>query len=521
MDLPGNNASGTSNSEIELLLRTLPEGMQLSLQQQDLPLTDLVEIVLDKGRQPEARFSDTFFYFGSLVTHDDLNHVVDRVSAFGEDNRAGIERTLHRISAIRNRQGDIIGLTLRVGRALYGTIEMIRDIVESSVSLILLGKPGVGKTTLLREAARVAADELSNRVVVVDTSNEIAGDGDIPHPAIGHARRMQVAHVAEQHKVMIEAVENHMPQVVVIDEIGTAEEALAARTIAERGVQLIATAHGLTLKNLINNPTLSDLIGGIQAVTLGDDEARRRGSQKTVLERKAAPTFTVLIELPDRDTMVIHHDVAASVDQLLRGLSPRAEVRVRKSEGGWEVLQATPVDQVEEQRFSFSQERQGEPKTAKQALRIFSFGVNRSLIERATYKLSLPLRQTRELVDADAVVALKAHSSHHSELMMKAYEMGIPILTVKQNSAAQVETALKSLIRNHPELRELTSQGEYVSPLEETELAIEQVVLHLRPIELKPQDAYVRRMQHELVEQSGLRSRSQGDEPLRRVVIYP
>ncbi|HXG64440.1 MAG TPA: AAA family ATPase, partial [Blastocatellia bacterium] len=251
----------------------------------------LIEVVLDLGRQPEARYPGRAVYLtDTLVTHDDLRYVSSRISQFTRDNRAGIERTLHRISAIRNRLGEIVGLTCRVGRAIYGTVDIIRDFVESGKSLLLMGKPGVGKTTLLREAARVLADELEKRVIVVDTSNEIAGDGDVPHPGIGRARRMQVPKPEQQHDTMIEAVENHMPEVIVIDEIGTAQETLAARTIAERGVQLIATVHGNTLENLMMNPTFADLVGGIQSVTLSDEEARRRGTQKTVLERKTPPT---------------------------------------------------------------------------------------------------------------------------------------------------------------------------------------------------------------------------------------
>src|SRR6185369_13337565 len=228
-----------------------------------------------------------------------------------------------------NRSGKIVGLTARIGRAVFGTIEIIDDLVENGKSVLIMGRPGIGKTTMLREAARVLADDLNKRVVVVDTSNEIAGDGDIPHPGIGRARRMQVPTPSLQHAVMIEAVENHMPEVIVIDEIGTEQEAAAARTIAERGVQLVGTAHGQTLENLMLNPTLCDLIGGIQAVTLSDDEARRRGTQKTVLERKAPPTFDVVLELIDFDKLAVHHNVMKTVDLILRGVPPRAEIRVK------------------------------------------------------------------------------------------------------------------------------------------------------------------------------------------------
>src|SRR5262245_18843665 len=319
-------------SNIDLLLEALPPSIQEALAQSDKE--ELLEIVMDLGRLPEARFRGRERFLSDReVTQDDIDYVIQRIGAFGEDNRAGIPRTLHRISAIRNRAGKVIGLTCRVGRAVMGTITIVRDLIESGKSMLLLGKPGVGKTTLLRETARVVAEDLRKRVVIVDTSNEIAGDGDIPHPGIGRARRMQVPRPSEQHGVMIEAVENHMPEVIVIDEIGTELEALAARTIAERGVQLIGTAHGNTLDNLISNPTLSDLIGGIQAVTLGDEEARRRGTQKTVLERKAPPTFDVLVEIQSWDRVSVYSDVASAVDSILRGEEPQAELRTRDADG--------------------------------------------------------------------------------------------------------------------------------------------------------------------------------------------
>ena len=321
------------------LLEALPPAIRAYFDKESRT-DDLLEIVLDLGRLPEARYQDRAVELSEFpITNEDIEYVVGRVGSFGKDNRAGIERTLHRISAIRNRQGKVIGLTCRIGRAVYGTIDIIQDVVESGKSILMLGRPGRGKTTKLREVARILSDELRKRVVIVDTSNEIAGDGDIPHPAIGRARRMQVEVPEAQHHVMIEAVENHMPEVIVIDEIGTEQEAFAARTIAERGVQLVGTAHGNSLENLIMNPTLSDLVGGIQAVTLSDDEAKRRGTQKTVLERKAPPTFDVVIEIMDMDKLALHLDVERTVDRMLRGQTARPEIRIRNEQGEIETVQ--------------------------------------------------------------------------------------------------------------------------------------------------------------------------------------
>ena len=320
-------------SELDVLVAKLPPHVQEPLRQRE-DIDQLLEVVLDLGRFPEARFLGENVYLNEQeVTQDEIQHTIDLIGQFGEDNRAGIERTLHRISAIRNRAGQIIGLTLRVGRAVYGTIRVIEDLILTGQSVLLLGKPGVGKTTMLREVARVLADSANRRVIVVDTSNEIAGDGDIPHPAIGKSRRMQVASPLAQHAVMIEAVENHMPEVIIIDELGTEQDANAARTIAERGVQLVATAHGNTLDNLIMNPTLSDLVGGVQSVTLGDIEARRRRTQKTVLERRAPPTFDVLVEIQTWNRVVVHADVSDTVDRILRGINVTPELRTLEDSG--------------------------------------------------------------------------------------------------------------------------------------------------------------------------------------------
>ncbi len=337
---------------LDQLLAVLPPDIRAAILPDERG--QLMEIILDLGRLPEARFRRDYRYLRDTpITHDELKSVETKLGAFGDDNRAGIAATLHRISAIRNRRGGIVGLTLRIGRAVSGIVDILRDLIASGQSVLLMGRPGLGKTTMLREIARVLADEEMRRVVIVDTSNEIAGDGDVPHPAIGRARRMQVARVAQQHDVMIEAVENHMPQTVVIDEIGRLEEAMAARTIAERGVQLIATVHGNTLDNLLNNPSMSDLIGGIGAVTLSDEEARRRGTQKTVLERKAPPTFDVVVEMIERGRIAVRRPVDETVDGLLRGMPLAPEIRWRDENGQIHIETPAPQEMAERQEHSF------------------------------------------------------------------------------------------------------------------------------------------------------------------------
>ena len=464
----------------------------------------LIEIVMDLGRLPEARYQFDELQLSNVeVTRDDLAFVSTRIGDFGEDNRAGIERTLHRISAIRNRTGEIVGLTCRIGRAVYGTIAIISDLIESGQSVLLLGRPGVGKTTLLRETARVLADEMRKRVVIVDTSNEIAGDGDIPHPAIGRARRMQVPTPTAQHAVMIEAVENHMPQVVVIDEIGTELEALAARTIAERGVQLIGTAHGNTLENLMMNPTLSDLMGGIQSVTLSDEEARRRGTQKSILERKAPPTFNVMVEIVDRDEVIVHLDVASTVDAILRGAPIGSESRRRREDGT--VERASSGDQRRDPRGGIGQgnhrpslpipdamaivdwndavaesptrhahqlRREPEPPasdsetsdarpesavaptvaafakgrgTRAKPLRVFPYGVSRNRLEQSIMRLDLPVMIVREANDADLVMTLKNAYRQKPQPVRDAELRGVPVYVLRSNTGTQMEHVLISL----------------------------------------------------------------------------
>jgi stage III sporulation protein SpoIIIAA len=483
-------------------------------------MDSLIEVVLDLGRQPEARYiSGALYLDDSLVTREDLQHVASRVGQFTRDNRAGIERTLHRISAMRNRLGEIVGLTCRVGRAIYGTVDIIRDIVESGKSILLMGKPGVGKTTLLREAARVLADDLEKRVIVVDTSNEIAGDGDVPHPGIGRARRMQVPEPDHQHAVMIEAVENHMPEVIVIDEIGTSQEALAARTIAERGVQLIATVHGNTLENLMINPTLSDLVGGIQPVTLSDEEARRRGTQKTVLERKAPPTFDVLIEIQNKDRLAIHRDVAEAVDLMLRGFLPGTEIRERGASGEVAITQP-PV----KNRASASSERKGgalrqhetEPRVGKgNVMRIYPYAINRERLERAISELRLPVAVTTDLEQADIVLTLKSHAKRQSQKLREARGHAVEVHALRSNTLTQMENFLRDMFGAAARV------GNEDAAMQEVEDGVIEAVERRRPVELSPQPSHIRRMQHLYIERSGLQSESKGQDPTRRIVIYP
>ncbi|WP_369011297.1 R3H domain-containing nucleic acid-binding protein [Nodosilinea sp. LEGE 07088] len=566
--------------DLDQLLSILPPSIRAQLAHHS-QRQSLIEVVLDLGRLPEARFFSSVEYLSEApVTHADLDHCIKRVGAFGGDNRAGIEKTLHRISAIRNRSGEVIGLTCRVGRAVFGTIGMIRDLVETGRSILMLGRPGVGKTTALREIARVLADDLQKRVVIIDTSNEIAGDGDIPHPAIGRARRMQVAHPEEQHRVMIEAVENHMPEVIVIDEIGTELEALAARTIAERGVQLVGTAHGNRLENLIKNPTLSDLIGGIQSVTLGDEEARRRGSQKSVLERKAPPTFDIAVEMLERQRWAVHDDVTITIDNLLRGRQPGLQIRtvdehqkviithelsgsgreVTKPSRGWraagQMAPPTPSATISQRTRSngnsirplgevYSAQPATDPMFAhllemtgdddmvgpngEDAMRLYPYGLSRHQIERVIQTLHMPVVITKDLDHADAVLALRSHAKAQAKLKHIAQGRQIPVHLVKSNSIPQITRALQRLldIDDNPaavdlELFSHSGGDDELEALEEARLAVEQIVIpKSQPVELLPRSARIRKMQHELAEHYRLKSLSCGEEPNRRLRIYP
>lgn len=498
--------------ELTQLLDIFPLPIRQSLVR--LPnLDSVIEIVLDLGRPPEARFENDYVYLSeTAVTHEDIAHVSSRLSEFSADNRAGIEQTLHRISAIRNRTGKIIGLTCRVGRAVFGTIDIILDVIRSGKSICLLGRPGVGKTTMLRECARVLSED-RKRVVIVDTSSEIAGDGDVPHFGIGLARRMHVADPALQHAVMIEAVENHMPQVVVIDEIGTEAEAIAARTIAERGVALFGTAHGQTLENLLMNPTLADLLGGIGAVTLSDEEARRRGTRKTVLERKAPPTFDVVIEIQDRDRLAIHQNVADVVDALLRGYQPQPEVRQRTASGSVAIVQEANPESMPRITAAYPDDLRAGSDEAERTVLIFPYGVSRNKIERAMHNLRLNATIARNWDDADVVLTLKTLERKESAKLRQIAAENVPIYSIKTNTTTQIQNALKDVFNLPPiDVEEVA--------LREAEEAIYQVMLNNQAVELSPQTSYVRRMQHQLAERYRLQSRSTGLEPNRRVRIF-
>lgn len=421
--------------DLDLLLGVLPKRVQDALNTPENTRfgekDQLLEVVLDLGRPPEARYPKGFLYLSDdPITREELAEVLQKIGEFGSDNRAGIERTLHRISALRNRRGEIIGLTCRVGRAVMGTIEIIKDIIDKGQSLLLLGKPGVGKTTMLREIARELA--FNKRVVIVDTSNEIGGDGDIPHPGIGRARRLQVPKHDQQYQVMIEAVENHMPEVVVIDEIGNSYEADAARTIAERGVMLIGTAHGITLKNIISNPALVDLVGGIQSVTLSDEEARRRGTQKSILERKQEPTFQTVIEIIDRDSLAIIENVADAIDSFLQGETFFTEIRKRDVDGTVIV-----------------EEKEKAPTRRSRTIRsIYPYGISRNKIIEAISDQKSPLNVVRNIRDADIVITLKSQYNRLPPEIKEAEIKGLPIKVIRSNTKIQIDNAIKEISPN-------------------------------------------------------------------------
>jgi stage III sporulation protein SpoIIIAA len=544
--------------DLHILLGVLPADIAEAVSRANNS-DNLLEIILDLGRKPTARFvKGEMILRQAEVTHKDIDSVVERIGNFDADNRAGMERTLHRISGIRNRRGHIVGLTCRVGRAVYGTIDIIEDLVESGKSLLILGRPGIGKTTMLREAARILAEK--KRVIIVDTSNEIGGDGDVPHPAVGNARRMQVAKPSLQHEVMIEAVENHNPEVIVIDEIGRELEAAAARTIAERGVQLIGTAHGKTLENLLLNPTLSDLVGGIESVTLSDEEARRRGTQKTVLERRAPPTFEVLIELQERDRLALHPDVAAAVDSLVRGYPLQPEIRYRDAENTIHVEKPPPQSTVRPsaagqrraaQEITSPFQRQSASPAGQTAapagarsnpagfrpaaeedeydgpavpnngpltpLRIYPYGVARNRLMQAAKRLGVPAIVVRELAEAQALITLRTYYRDRQQTIQEAEQRGMPIYVLRANTVNQMEQFLADLFNLPGDAAQQPNSDAYTL---QTQAAIEAVMNGERWVDLPPANATVRRLQHEMARTAQLVSHSYGKEPNRRVRIF-
>ena len=452
----------TSDEDLDKLLDNLPVFIKQYVNVHTNK-EKIIEIVMDLGRRPEARFSTGPEYISQkIISWQDLEYTTKRISKFSNENRAGIERTLHRISCIRNRQFLVTGLTCRVGRAVFGTISLARDLLESGQSILILGKPGVGKTTIIREIARVLSDEMQKRVVIVDTSNEIAGDSDIPHPGIGRARRMQVAKTNFQHQIMIEAVENHMPEVIVIDEIGTELEALAARTIAEKGVQLVGTTHGNCLENLIKNPPLTDLIGGIQYVTLSDDEAKRRRTQKSILERKAYPAFQIAIEINEQNLWTIHENVKDSIDLLLRGnflvTQTRQFIRNEKTVILYKTLQNTNLfkNSPTLQNSSFlknkvwvtiNNEKGVTVKNLKQKnLVIYSYSLSYNLIKEVISKLEVNLILTKEVKKASLIVGLKSHLKQNQKLQRLAKQKNIPIYGINRSSIYQVAKLIQFIM---------------------------------------------------------------------------
>ncbi len=474
-------------------------------------------------------------YLGSdNVVSDDLEFITEKIPEFTSDNRSGIAGTLHRISAIRNRQGKIIGLTMRIGRVITGTIACIKDFVMQNKSILFLGRPGVGKTTKLREISRLVADELGKRVVVVDTSNEIAGDGDVAHPAIGKARRMQVSQPEFQKDIMIEAVENHTPEVIVVDEIGTELEAQAARTIAERGVMLIATAHGNTLENIIKNPAMSDLVGGVSSVTLGDEEAKHRGCQKTVLEREKQPTFDIVIEIIDRNTLAVYKNTAEAVDYILRGWPITPEIR--KVDENYDTKPSGPdniMDKVNEldsragsanSPLNFSFNRQKYVDDVKNHKKIYIYAVSRSIVDKIIERLDINAEIVRNVEDADFVIAHKNFAKGGTKVLAVANDYRLPVYFVRTNSMSQIQKVLKDALHL---TQEQVYEHKYTGYMDETELALDEakaaiakVMEGAETVELQPQPKNIRKLQHELVDAHNLSSISEGEGAARHLRIF-
>nr|QCI07864.1 hypothetical protein [Pleonosporium borreri] len=553
--------------DLDKLLDILPDFIRNSLEKHS-NRKNLIEIVMDLGRRPEARFPHGPEYLSKkTISWYHLDYCIKKIGHFNGDNRSGIEYTLHRISSIRNRQGKIVGLTCRVGRAIFGTIGIIRDLLETGQSLLLLGRPGVGKTTAIREIARVLADEMEKRVVIIDTSNEIAGDGDIPHPAIGRARRMQVMRPELQHQVMIEAVENHMPEVIIIDEIGTELEVLAARTIAERGVQLVGTVHGNYLQSLIKNPILSDLVGGIEYVTLGDEEAKRRGSQKSIIERKALPAFQVAIEIHQRDSWIVHERVEQVVDQILQGstlfiqrrklnrdgtvliqcensnyndtlsinynmINLDLKTQVKYSIGQSNIKNHHSLDILNKQSIDVPSYNNKNNISLKQryenSIILYSYGINIKLIENIINTLKFAFIITKDVMKADIIIALKSNIRKNHKIHQLAKYKKIIIYTIQSNTVANITRALKDMLKFNT-LHDLfyyrLSKNKSVSQINallEVKLAIEKILIpNKQSVELLPYGSSIRKLQYQLINMYNFTVRIIGEEPNIRLRIYP
>ena len=553
--------------DLNQLLAVLPKFISDILQKHPRR-EQLIEIVLDIGRRPEARFTNHTEYLSyRTIVWQDLDHILKRLGKFSGDNRAGIEKTLHRISSLRNRQGSVIGLTCRIGRAIFGTVSIIRDLLEQKKSILLLGRPGVGKTTAIREIARVLSDGMQKRVIIIDTSNEIAGDGDLPHPSIGKARRMQVSNHQNQHEVMIEAVENHMPEIIIIDEIGTELEATAARTIAERGVQLVGTAHGNTLENLVKNPTITDLIGGIQYVTLGDEEAKRRGSSKSILERKAPPTFDAAIEIHDTNIWAIHDNIEQSVDFLLQGQNFPIQRRSLINETNTETvvdckifynqkesdtiytssLKFPGAEKKQKNNYLLNRISNEEKSKTKKLLKnnvdtktnleqeftfLYVYGINNQDLKSLIKTLKLPIIITKEIQYADAILALANLVKNNRKLKQISHSKKITIHTIQSNSLLQIAKALRLLAKktaiSSTKDKNLGNQitniisREFLTPLEETRLAIEEIVIAKNvAVDLFPRPNSIRKQQHELIYHYHLNGITVGKEKNKRLRIFP
>ena len=452
-----------STNELKKLIENLPFFLQESLFAYK-SWAQLIEIIIDLGRRPEIRFINGSHYLSQkILSWQDLDYIIKRIGKFSAENRAGIDRTLHRISCIRNRQFLINGLTCRVGRSLFGTISVIRDLLESEKSILILGKPGTGKTTIIREIARILSTELEKRVIIIDTSNEIAGDSDIAHSGIGRARRMQVSETALQHQIMLEAVENHMPEIIIIDEIGTELEVLAARTIAEKGVQLVGTTHGNCLDNLIKNPPLADLIGGIQYVTLSDDEAKRRGTQKSILERKAYPAFEIIIEINEQNSWTIHEEVQNSVDLLLRGnfmvsqirqfsLAEKIRIKSKRFQNAQNSLLNNP--RILKENFALIQKNwisinhvkdEKSLKLKSKKLIIYPYSISNNLLKEVFLKMGFQFVLTNEIRKAELIIGLKKHLKQNFKLISIAREKNIPIYSLNKISFYQISKLIQFL----------------------------------------------------------------------------